>query len=236
MSLLEVVKSGDILYPYIATAKYAKSNKMSTKIKKQHAVNIEKILSRYSHIQDRYIGEYDELELVVEDLKQQGLRVVLTQGVYDLLHEGHAKYLEKALTYGDVLIVGVDTDEFTRARKGPNRPVVPFQERINMLAHLRHVTILTKRDLGVEIGELIRVVRPHVLVTSLSTKDFPKKDVLAYKKYCEEIVTLPPQAATTTTARIRFFTIEGADELARELTQRIPEVVLHTLNNFRKTE
>ena len=205
-------------------------------IKKRHSVDIEKILSRYSHTQDRYIGDYNELELVVEDLKQQGLRVVLTQGVYDLLHVGHAKYLEKALTYGDVLIVGVDTDEFTRVRKGPNRPVVPFQERINMLAHLRHVTILTQRDVGVEIGELIRVVRPHVLVTSLSTKDFPRKDVLAYKKYCEEIVTLPQQAPTSTTARIRFFTIEGADELARELTQRIPEVVLHTLNNFRKPE
>lgn len=202
--------------------------------KNTQTITIGKILSRHSYVDDRYIPNYNNLKLVVEDLKRQGLRVVLTQGVYDLLHEGHAKYLEKALTYGDVLIVGVDTDEFTRQRKGRNRPVVPFQERINMLAHLRHVTILTQRDVGVEIGELIRVVRPHVLVTSLSTKDFPKKDVLAYKKYCEKIVTLPPQAATSTTARIRFFTIEGADELARELTRKIPEVVLRTLDNYRK--
>lgn len=202
--------------------------------KNTQTITIGKILSRHSYVDDRYIPDYNNLKLVVEDLKRQGLRVVLTQGVYDLLHEGHAKYLEKALTYGDVLIVGVDTDEFTRQRKGRNRPVVPFQERINMLAHLRHVTILTQRDVGVEIGELIRVVRPHVLVTSLSTKDFPKKDVLAYKKYCEKIVTLPPQAATSTTARIRFFTIEGADELARELTRKIPEVVLRTLDNYRK--
>jgi D-beta-D-heptose 7-phosphate kinase/D-beta-D-heptose 1-phosphate adenosyltransferase len=202
--------------------------------KNTQTITIDKILSRHSYVDDRYIPDYNNLKLVVEDLKRQGLRVVLTQGVYDLLHEGHAKYLEKALTYGDVLIVGVDTDEFTRQRKGRNRPVVPFQERINMLAHLRHVTILTQRDVGVEIGELIRVVRPHVLVTSLSTKDFPKKDVLAYKKYCEKIVTLPPQAATSTTARIRYFTIEGADELARELTQKIPEVELRTLDNYRK--
>lgn len=200
----------------------------------RHNVDIEKILSRHSHIQDRFIPDYAELQQVTLELKEKGFRVVLTQGVYDLLHEGHAKYLEKALSHGDVLIVGVDTDEFTRERKGPTRPVVPFQERLNMLAHLRHVSILTKRDVGMEIGELIRTVRPHVLITSQSTKDFPAKDVAAYKEYCEKIVTLPPQGTTSTTARIRFLTIDGADQLARELTRQIPRVVQESLNNMRK--
>lgn len=199
----------------------------------RHNVDIEKILSRHSHIGDRFIPDYEELQQVVLELKEKGLRVVLTQGVYDLLHEGHAKYLEKALSHGDVLIVGVDTDEFTRVRKGPMRPVVPFQERLNMLAHLRHVSILTQRDVDTEIGDLIRIVRPHVLITSQSTKDFPAEDVVAYEEYCEQIVTLPPQGTTSTTARIRFLTIDGADQLARELAERIPCVVQESLDKLR---
>lgn len=202
--------------------------------KKPHGVDIEKILSRHPHIEDRYVSDYDELKCVVDDLKERGLRVVLTQGVYDLLHEGHAKYLEKALSYGDVLIVGVDTDELTKQRKGPNRPVVPFEERVRMLAHLRHVTIITKRDVGMKVGGLIETIHPHVLVTSLSTKDFSKKDASEYREYCEEVITLPQQAPTNTTARIHFFTIEGADALAQELAQTLPKVVLSTFNNMRR--
>lgn len=199
----------------------------------QHNVDIEKILSQYSHSEDRFISDYDELKTLVDELKARGMRVVLTQGVFDLLHEGHARYLERALSYGDVLIVGVDTDEFTRARKGPNRPVVPFQERLNMLSHLRHVSILTQRDVNQEIGTLIRTIRPDTLITSESTKDFPISEVEAYREYCGDIVTLPPQATTSTTARIRTLTIDGADMLARSLEKRIPEVVREALNEMR---
>jgi D-glycero-beta-D-manno-heptose 1-phosphate adenylyltransferase len=198
-----------------------------------HGVSVEKLLSEYAHSSDRFIADYNVLKLVTDDLKQRGLRIVLTQGVYDLLHEGHARYLEKALSYGDVLIVGVDTDEFTRARKGPNRPIVPFEERLHMLSHLRHVSILTQRDVDTEIGTLIRTVRPHVLVASESTKDFPPELVASYSEYCEEVVTLPPQATTSTTARIRMLSIDGADQLARELAERIPHVVQETLEKLR---
>jgi D-beta-D-heptose 7-phosphate kinase/D-beta-D-heptose 1-phosphate adenosyltransferase len=199
----------------------------------RHAVDIEKILSRHSHSADRYIPEYAELAAVVDELKDRGLRIVLTQGVFDLLHEGHARYLERAVSYGDVLVVGVDTDEFTRARKGPNRPIVPFEERLHMLSHLRHVSILTRRDVNVEIGELIRTVRPHVLVTSESTKDFPPEAVSEYKGHCEEVVTLPPQGVTSTTARIRMLSIDGAGQLAQELAERIPKVVQESLEKLR---
>jgi D-beta-D-heptose 7-phosphate kinase/D-beta-D-heptose 1-phosphate adenosyltransferase len=164
-----------------------------------------------------------------------GYRIVLTQGVYDMIHEGHARYLEHARSLGDILVLGVDSDELTRARKGPTRPVVPQAERLQMLSHLRCVDILSVRELSHDIGDLIRTVRPDVLVTSTSTKDFNKDDQFAvYKKHVGEIVVLPPQAATSTTARVRELTISGADQLAQEIIQQIPQLVKNALDNLQQ--
>lgn len=198
------------------------------------AVTVKNILSQGSNLKDRFIPRYRDLERVVKDLKRMGYKIVLTQGVYDMLHEGHARYLEKALSFGDILIVGVDSDELTRRRKGPNRPIVPQQERLHMLAHLRSVSILTVREVNQDIGALIKCVKPDVLITSASTKDFSKKEAIAYKRYCGKVVVLPPQAATSTTARVRLLTISGADELARDIMQGVPALVTNALEKFRR--
>lgn len=194
---------------------------------------IKNILGNGSNLKDRFIPDLKELKKVTDDLKRMGYRIVLTQGVYDMIHEGHARYLEKALSYGDILVVGVDSDELTRKRKGPSRPIVPQSERLQMLAHLRSVGILTLREAKHGLGKLIETVRPDVLITSSSTNDFGKKEVAAYKKVCGKIVTLPPQAATSTTARVRTLTITGADELAREIMDGIPLTVKNALDKFR---
>lgn len=181
--------------------------------------HIEKILAPETNFDHRYITDQNILKKLVEKFKKQGRRIVLTQGVWDLIHEGHALYLQVAKSHGDVLIVGVDSDELTRARKGPNRPIVPQTERIKMLVHLRHVDIVTIREANHDIGDLIRLVRPDVLVTSSSTTDFDQKMKREYKDFCGEIITMPPQATTSTTARIRNLTIEGAEELANEVVK-----------------
>lgn len=196
-------------------------------------VTVKNILSSGSNLKDRFIPNLKELKRVTDNLKRMGYRIVLTQGVYDMLHEGHARYLERALSYGDVLVVGVDSDELTRKRKGPNRPVVPQAERLQMLAHLRHVGILTLREERHGLGKLIETVRPDVLITSSSTNDFGKKEIAVYKKVCGKIVTLPPQAATSTTARVRLLTISGADELAKEIMHGMPIIVKNALDKFR---
>lgn len=205
----------------------------TTKSKKRNHISVKNILGTGSNLKDRFIPELKELKRVVGDLKHMGYRIVLTQGVYDMIHEGHARYLEKALSYGDILVVGVDSDELTRRRKGPNRPVVPEAERLQMLAHLRSVSILTLREAKHGLGKLIETVQPDVLITSKSTKDFGKKETMEYKKYCGRIVTLPPQAATSTTARVRLLTIDGADQFAREIMRGVPELVQHALKKFR---
>lgn len=178
---------------------------------------LEKLLSGETNFDERFIADYGELKKVVDFLKKQGKRIVLTQGVYDLIHEGHALYLAKARELGDVLIVGVDSDELTRKRKGPGRPVVPQDERLKMLAHLRHVDIVTIREVHHGIGDLIRFIRPDVLVVSKSTKDFTDDMVKEYSDNCGKIVALPPQATTSTTARIRILNIDSVNKLSQEI-------------------
>lgn len=190
------------------------------------STRVKKILSPDTNLKDRFVSDFKTLKHIVDACKKQGKKIVLTQGVYDLIHEGHALYLEKAKAYGDVLIVGVDSDELTRARKGPNRPIVPQSERIKMLVHLRHVDIVSLREVHHDIGDLIRLVKPDVLVTSFSTADFTDEMKKMYKDHCKKIVTLQPQATTSTTARIRNLTIEGAEELAHQ--------VLKITNDFLK--
>lgn len=170
-----------------------------------------------TRLDERYKKDMDSLLHYIESARQHGARVVLTQGVFDLVHEGHAKYLEKAKQLGDILIVGVDSDALTKQRKGPSRPVVPEGERIEMLAHLRHVDVIIKREIHDDINYLTKLVKPDVLVTSTSTHDFPPEVVEQLRACCGEIVTFPPLGVTSTTARIRQLTIEGAEGLANEI-------------------
>lgn len=178
------------------------------------------ILDTKANGSHRLIRDFSVLERTIRELRKKNLTIVLTQGVWDMIHEGHARYLEAAKSYGDVLVVGLDSDALTRMRKGPNRPIVPERERIQMLTHLRHVDIVTIRDVRHDMGHLVRLVQPDVLVTSTSTVDF-KEDLKegVYKDVCKKIITLPPQATTHTSARIRNLTIEGAEQLAEEVAR-----------------
>src|SRR6185369_5216667 len=92
-----------------------------------------------------------------------GQRIVFTNGVFDVLHRGHVEYLEEARALGDRLVVGVNTDASVRLLKGEGRPLVPEDERVEVLQALESV------DLVVTFGEdtperVIREVAPDVLV------------------------------------------------------------------------
>jgi D-beta-D-heptose 7-phosphate kinase/D-beta-D-heptose 1-phosphate adenosyltransferase len=173
-------------------------------------------------LKHRYIPQYSKLALHVKRWKDLGLRIVLTSGTWDLFHVGHAAYLEEAKELGDLLIVGVDSDEKVRFRKGPHRPVVPEEERVRILAHLRHVDVITLKPLSEKKNELIRLVRPDVLVMSKSTNHDPK-DIAEKRKYAKRIALLEPKARTSTSAKVRLLHTSGADRFAKEL---IPELSL----------
>ncbi len=183
------------------------------------------------HKDSRYFEDFFELQKHLEAFRASGKKIVLTQGVYDLIHIGHAQYLERARSFGDVLVVGVDSDALTRKRKGEGRPIVPQHERINMLLHLRHVDIVALRDVDQELETLIRTIKPDVYIASESTKDFVVDDELA--SYCGKVHTLPPQSTTTTSARVRQVSMVGANQLAEELSKHIPEVVRTVLEKLK---
>src|SRR5689334_24450946 len=73
---------------------------------------------------------------LVSRLREAGKRIVFTNGVFDLLHPGHVRYLQHARTLGDALIVGINSDRSVRAVKGPDRPITPEAERAEILAAL----------------------------------------------------------------------------------------------------
>jgi D-beta-D-heptose 7-phosphate kinase/D-beta-D-heptose 1-phosphate adenosyltransferase len=90
-------------------------------------------------------------------------RIVFTNGVFDLLHVGHVRYLAAARRLGDLLVVGVNADASVRRLKGPGRPVVPARERAELLAALSCVDFVTVFGADTP-ARLIGAVRPQVLV------------------------------------------------------------------------
>lgn len=96
-------------------------------------------------------------------LRSQGLRLVFTNGVFDLLHVGHVRYLAAARALGDALVVAINSDRTTRELKGPERPVTGENERAEILAALRHVNFVTVFD-DISPRALITQLLPDVLV------------------------------------------------------------------------
>ena len=92
-----------------------------------------------------------------------GRRVVFTNGVFDLLHPGHVRYLQAARAHGDVLIVAVNSDRSVRGNKGPDRPLIPEAERAEILGALGCVDAVVIFD-DATPAEVVRRIQPDVLV------------------------------------------------------------------------
>lgn len=172
-----------------------------------------------SNFNRRFIPNYDELKEQVEALKRLGKKIVLTSGAFDIFHIGHATYLEKAKELGDILIVGVDSDDKIRTKKGDDRPVVPEDERMKILTHLRHVDLVTLKTKDQERRKLLKTIRPDVLVVSKSTKSYTEEELNALKEYCGEVVLMEPQATTSTTAKIRLLVLGTATKIEDRLKE-----------------
>ena len=119
------------------------------------------VLSPDVNFADRLVPSLEEMTRVVSHLRGLGYRIVLTSGSFDLIHLGHVKYLARAKELGGILVVGVDSDAKIRRRKGDDRPMVPENERLELLAHQRPVDLIyLKREEDPQWG-LIRPSSPR---------------------------------------------------------------------------
>src|SRR3989339_1371236 len=157
----------------------------------------------YAHLSfgGKALNDYKKIKGLIEHCKYLGMHIVLTQGSFDMIHVGHGRYLKEAKKHGDLLVVGVDSDKKIKYRKGPERPVVPQEERVEMLMHLRYVDLVFVKELKDPKWSLIKAVRPDVLIATQTT--YTKEKLKELKKYCGKVLVLEPMATTSTSAKIR---------------------------------
>jgi D-beta-D-heptose 7-phosphate kinase/D-beta-D-heptose 1-phosphate adenosyltransferase len=165
------------------------------------------------------VTKIDDLKPVVQAYRAKGQKIVLTQGSFDMVHIGHARYCEEAKKYGDVLIVGVDSDEKVRARKGPDRPVVPEDERLEMLTYLRSVDVVVLKELTAPKLHLIKTVKPDVLIATRET--YTAEQIKELETFCGKVIVLDPMATTSTSAKLRRLQIGAAKKIGATMSARL---------------
>jgi len=123
---------------------------------------------------ERHIKTLGEITLLIEELKTRGKKIVFTNGCFDLIHVGHIKYLETSKSFGDILIVGINSNRSITALKGGNRPINDEIDRAHVLAALESVDYVVIFDEDTPY-ELIKTINPNILVKG---GDYEGKEVI----------------------------------------------------------
>lgn len=115
----------------------------------------------------------------ISELRQNGAKIVLANGCFDLFHVGHIRYLAGAKELGDFLIVGINSDEQVKKLKGANRPFMPEAERAEIVSALRFVDFVTIFD-EPTVEQLIRAIRPdfHAKGTDYTEDTVPEREIV----------------------------------------------------------
>ena len=121
----------------------------------------------------------EELKKRIAAARENGARIVFANGCFDVLHVGHVRYLAGARELGDVLIVGINSDEQVALQKGAGRPVLPANERAEIVAALESVSYVTIFD-EPTVEELLLALKPdvHAKGTDYTTDTVPERDVV----------------------------------------------------------
>lgn len=185
----------------------------------------------------RYVASTDQISEYSKFLKGLGLKIVYTLGVWDLPHIGHCRYLEAAKGHGDILVVGVELDEAISIRKGENRPVVPFRERVEMLCHIRHIDLVVPIPdydrRGLSGLKMLSAIQPDTFV--VSERSFKEASDTAEwikraKSHAGNVIVLDSMAETSTSAKIRGLLMDmgeyakrAVNEAQRQATKALEE-------------
>ena len=112
---------------------------------------------------DKHIKSIGEIIPISNELKLKNKKIIFTNGCFDILHLGHVKYLEAAKKFGDILIIGLNSDKSVKALKGDYRPIIQQNDRAYILASLKvvdYVVIFNEKT----PYNLIKAIKPHTLV------------------------------------------------------------------------
>ena len=158
----------------------------------------------------RFVND-EELARVVAQLRREGRSVVFTNGAFDLLHVGHIRYLQAAAREGDVLIVALNSDESVRALKGERRPVMPLDERLEMIAAIECVDYVTSFP-ETDVSRLLLLLKPdvHAKGTDYTVNTVPEiETVRAYGGRVAIVGDAKEHNTTDILARIRGGKADG---------------------------
>jgi rfaE bifunctional protein nucleotidyltransferase chain/domain len=139
---------------------------------------------------------WDDLKSTVHRLKLEGKKIVFTNGCFDLIHIGHVRCLQAAKKYGDVLVVGLNSDKSVSLIK-PGRPVMPQDQRAEVLASLETVDYVAIFDEETPY-ELIKLLRPDVLIKG---GDWKKEDIIG-SDFAKDTISIPYIRGISTTTII----------------------------------
>lgn len=157
-------------------------------------------MNTLEHIQSK-IMTYDELANQLKSWRSSGKKIVFTNGCFDILHRGHIEYLAKAADMGDILIIGLNTDNSVKRLKGDSRPVNDQHARSLLLAALSFVDAVTLFDEDTPYN-LIKTVMPDLLVKG---GDYKIEDIVGHdivEANGGKVVTIPLTEGYSTTKTI----------------------------------
>lgn len=151
---------------------------------------------------DQNIKTQKDILTISQKYREEGKKIIFTNGCFDLIHSGHIKYLENAKEFGDILIVGLNSDQSVKLLKGNNRPINSENDRAYILAALKAVDYVVIFDDETPY-ELIKIIKPHILVKG---GDYVNKKVVG-QDIVEELKIVdfvPNQSTTETIEKIRL--------------------------------
>ncbi len=140
----------------------------------------------------------EELKKKIDRLRKAGKKIVFTNGCFDILHVGHTRYLEGAKKQGDVLVLGLNSDDSVRSLKGTKRPLTPENERADIVAALESVDYVTIFPELTPL-ELIEYLKPDVLVKGGDWKEEQVVGRKSVEKWGGRIIIIPEIKGSSTT-------------------------------------
>jgi len=148
------------------------------------------------------IMELEELKAEIEKKKEDGELIVFTNGCFDILHVGHIRYLKKAASLGDKLVLAVNSDSSVRELKGNNRPFVPQEERLEMLAALEMIDYLVLFS-EIDCRSVLEELKPQIYVKGgdYRIEDLPEAETVY--SYGGKIVLITEVKGRSTTNLIK---------------------------------